>query len=78
MRSVPERADLHLDRESNVFHDHLARCASLPGYRMPRRDEAIATAGPGDARLLRVIHFVGGLRPRHDGAGTACYPAGPF
>jgi glycogenin glucosyltransferase len=63
----PQREDLHLDHGYNIFHDHLDRYASLLGYRLPRREEAVAAPGPGDARLVRVIHFVGGLKPWHRG-----------
>jgi glycogenin len=66
----PKREELHLDHGCNMFVSHMDRYATLFGYRMPTREEV--TAGPtwDDARVFRVIHFVGGLKPWHRGFRT--------
>jgi glycogenin glucosyltransferase len=62
----PRRGELHLDHGYNLFHADLGRYASLLGYRMPLPHEVQAGPDPA-ARVIRVVHFVGGLKPWHRG-----------
>ncbi len=64
----PQRADLHLDHGDNMFHDQVDRYAEEFGYRFPRGEETRTGKPAGPGRLIRVVHFVGGLKPWHRSA----------
>jgi glycogenin len=61
----PDRAELHLAHGYNMLAYQMHSYASLFGYRMPTSTEMSGETVPASLPIIRVVHFVGGLKPWH-------------